>query len=141
MRVFLTLDNVLTDFQRAAAILKEAHPEINTRAMFWEYANKYPTFWSAMVSNPVGLTLFKTVEHLDPIILTSIPDLSVNAYDGKREWVDNNLGDDIPMFAGLQGFKHILCDVGDVLYDDNTSNLTLWSEMGGIGIKVNANGQ
>lgn len=135
-KTFITLDRVLANFDDAALDLKAKHPEIVDRESFWKVANSSLFFWESIKPNENGIKMFNALKSFNPIILTSIPDISTSdVYQARRAWVNCYLGEGVPMFAGQQGFKHLFCSDGDrisIMTDKQSMRLENWYRFGNV---------
>lgn len=144
-KVYFDLDGVLANFDGYVKQMKldaqyisydNKYP-IDSREAFWQFANYYyPEMWENLPIIRKGIDLWDKHANCQRIVLTALPIEHERAYNGKRLWVDKYLGTDIPMMATAKGFKHVVCNPMDILYDDDHSNITAWMSAGGVGILI-----
>ncbi|MBZ9939109.1 hypothetical protein LB518_22625 [Mesorhizobium sp. BR1-1-16] len=103
----------------------------------WQIINAHPSYFRDMPPCPGAIDFFRSIEHLDPIVLTACPKSNyVNAATQKREWVREHLSRDI-MVLPVMGGRHkplFMHAPGDVLIDDFEKNIDAWRAAGGVGV-------
>ena len=136
-RLYIDLDGVMADFDKyfLEAFGIESH-KLDDPTL-WKWINGHGNFFSNLPLMPGALEFFRSVEHLNPTILTACPksNYAVAAVQ-KRQWVYKHLSPDvtvIPMMGGKNKclFMH---SPGDVLIDDFEKNCIPWKEHGGFAI-------
>lgn len=136
-RLFLDLDGVMADFDaHFPAVFGKDHRSMADDAL-WATINSHPSYFLDMPTCPGAIEFFRSIEHLDPIILTACPKTNyANAALQKRAWVRNHLSKDIlilPVMGGRN--KPLFMDqAGDILIDDFERNTDAWLAAGGIAI-------
>jgi 5'(3')-deoxyribonucleotidase len=134
-RVFIDLDNVLTDFDRQLADLLDKPLERG-----WDFGNdpkiwkKIDTageeFWAKMKFMSDGQELWDAVKKYKPTILTA-PSRHPSSTEGKKLWLKENLPD-VPYIIDSKKQSH--AKDGCILIDDREKNIKKWEDAGGIGI-------
>jgi hypothetical protein len=136
-RLYIDLDGVMADFDKyfLESFGIESH-KLDDPTL-WKWINGHGNFFSNLPLMPGALEFFRSVEHLNPTILTACPksNYAVAAVQ-KRQWVYKHLSQDItviPMMGGKNKclFMH---SPGDVLIDDFEKNCIPWAEHGGYAI-------
>ena len=136
MTLYLDLDGVLADFDKAAGermgtdnIYK--YEFVWGQAKFWEKINVDPDFFAELEVMPDAWDLMGAVSHLNPIILTALPRTGAEMVDKqKRRWVDDNFGA-YDVIACQTKDKPNFCQPGDILIDDRAINRDAWIKKGG----------
>ncbi|WP_143535378.1 hypothetical protein [Rhizobium sp. N122] len=136
-RVYLDLDGVMADFDaHFPALFGVDHRSMLDDDM-WSQINAHPSYFRDMPQCPGALNFFKSIEALNPIILTACPKSNyAHAARQKREWVREHLGHHVPVLPVMGGsskplFMHA---AGDILIDDFERNTAAWSKAGGVAI-------
>jgi len=137
MIVYLDLDGVITDFEKAFENLGQGTMEevINRGGDSLFYAlisGAGLEFWSQMEWTPDGRILWNFLKPHHPIIL-SAPFNNFDSINGKKIWVKRNLGN-VPLILKRAKEKKELATPNSILIDDRPSNIKDWNENGGIGI-------
>lgn len=136
-RLYIDLDGVMADFDKY--FLQEFGVESQKLddPTLWKWINGHGNFFRNLPLCEGALEFFRSVEHLNPTILTACPksNYAVAAVQ-KRQWVYEHLSKDvtvIPMMGGKNKrlFMHA---PGDILIDDFEKNCIPWAEHGGIAI-------
>lgn len=135
-RLFLDLDGVLADFDRAATqILGMDHYKfdfVHGSAKYWHDLHQSGRFFEDLRPMPDAMTLWYAVRHLKPVILTALPKTNADhCRDQKRAWVREWLGAGVEVITCLTLEKPEYCHEGDILVDDRTVNRSAWLEAGG----------
>jgi len=137
MNVYLDLDGVMADFEgHYLEIFGHKHDSV-TDAIMWHNINQYHEFFLNLPPLSDALDFFKSIEHMNPIILTACPKSNYNvAAIQKREWVRKQLSKTcwvLPVLGGKNKslFMH---EKNDILIDDFEDNIKYWNLAGGIGI-------
>jgi hypothetical protein len=137
MTLYLDLDGVLADFDKAAGaqlgtdnIYK--YEFIWGQSKFWQKINISEEFFADLEPMPDAWDLLGAVRHLNPIILTALPHTNAEAVDRqKREWVGDNLGYGLEVITCQTKDKPNYCKPGDILIDDRAINRDAWIKAGG----------
>ena len=124
--VYLDLDGVMADFESYfETAFGYLHNSVSDDVM-WKTINSHPKFFRNLPPCNGAIEFFKSIEHLDPIILTACPKTNYNAAAlQKKEWVREHLSDTcwvLPVLGGRNKalFMH---NIGDILIDDYESNI------------------
>lgn len=128
-KIYLDMDGVITDFEGAFNNLTGKKPKEVPH--FWEYLKDNSNFWTKMSWYPGGKLIWAFVKNLNPFIL-SAPIQDPSCIIGKGEWIDKNLGRDIPRIFDAQKWKY--ANSHSILIDDLPKNIKAWEKNGGIGI-------
>jgi hypothetical protein len=133
-QLYLDCDGVLADFDKGATAVLGLPPKAfearHGRGRFWAKLARAPDFYLGLPLLPDAMRLFAAVRHLDPIILTGLPQGNWAA-DQKVRWAAR-------YFPGTRIITTMARDkrnhgkTGDVLVDDMLRHAHLWEEMGGI---------
>jgi hypothetical protein len=130
------LDNTLTDFDKAVAELMgvkldRAKDWGNDHKMWAKIDEAGEEFWSEMDWQPGGKELWEALKEYDPTILSS-PTRHESSKTGKKIWVKENLGADVPVI--LESKKEKIASPDALLVDDRRKILDKWIEAGGVGV-------
>lgn len=146
MRIFLDMDGVIADFQKAALelfdcvhLMTESTPGVEidaqmgfTRKEFWhQIYERRPDFWHHIEPYPWAKSLYDELRKIAPVTILSKPDLNPASLDGKLNWLQRNLG--VSPFEDyiFTRHKHIISRPGFLLIDDTTETIDLWRKGGG----------
>lgn len=133
-QLYLDCDGVLADFDRSAtAILglpPRAYEKRHGPRRFWRKLAEAPDFYFGLPLMPDAMALFEAVRHLDPIILTGLPQGNWAA-DQKIRWAAHHFPG-TRIITTLARDKRDHCREGDVLVDDQLRHAGLWRDAGGI---------
>lgn len=133
MRLYLDCDGVLADFDRAAAALLGMSPrqfeERYGPAQFWKRIERQGDFYAALPLMPDAIVLFEAVRHLDPIILTGLPQ-GAWATPQKVRWAAEHFPG-TRIITCLAAHKSRHARDGDILVDDTLKYHDLWTGAGG----------
>jgi hypothetical protein len=133
-QLYLDCDGVLADFDKGAtAILglpPTAYEKRHGPARFWRKLAEAPDFYFGLPLMPDAMHLFEAVRHLDPIILTGLPQGNWAAGQ-KVRWAARYFPA-TRIITTLARDKRDHCREGDVLVDDQLRHARLWREAGGI---------
>lgn len=137
-KIFVDLDNTLTDFNQAVKDLgpkpTEGLPDDATeeqkQVMYDAIEEAGSKFWSEMKWHPDGKALWGAIKEFEPVLLSS-PGLFTYAPAGKEDWVNKNLPG-VPLF--LESDKYGYAEREAILIDDNKENVNSWKEAGGLAI-------
>lgn len=134
MKLFLDLDGVLADFDRGATAILGLPPTLfesrHGPRHFWRKLAAAPDFYFGLPLIPDAMELFDAVRHLDPIILTGLPQGNWAA-DQKRRWAAHYFPG-TRIITTLARNKRDHCREGDVLVDDQLRHAQRWRDAGGI---------
>lgn len=136
--LYIDLNGVMADFDGAfPAIFGLDHRSLADDEM-WGHINSHPSFFRDLPPMAGALDFFRSVEHLNPVILTACPKSNYpHVAAQKRAWVRAHLSQTclvLPVLGGRHKplFMH---QAGDVLIDDFGKNCAAWTAAGGIAIK------
>lgn len=159
LRIFLDMDEVITDFVGAACKIwgttREAVEKLwvpgrwdmvpflskacgMTKTMpddeFWQVINEREEFWAGLEMLPWAEAVLDMVGELteDWYIVTA-PSMCPTSYAGKVRWIKSRMGPRFNRFI-LTRHKHVLAGPGTVLIDDRDRNVNEFSEAGGRGV-------
>ena len=133
-QLYLDCDGVLADFNQGAAAVLGMNPKAFEKrhgpGRFWARLAKAPDFYFGLPLLDGATELFKAVRHLDPIILTGLPQGNWAA-DQKVRWAAKYFPG-TRIITTLARDKRDHARTGDVLVDDQLRHSALWEEAGGI---------
>lgn len=136
--LYVDLDGVMADFDGAfPAVFGLDHRSLADEEM-WRHINSHQSFFRDLPPMAGALDFFRSIEHLNPVILTACPKSNyAHVAAQKRAWVREHLSATclvLPVLGGRHKplFMH---QAGDVLIDDFGRNCDAWVEAGGIAIK------
>ncbi len=133
-RIYLDLDGVLADFDQGAkkvlGMTSRDFEAIYGPGIFWKKLASAPGFYDQLELMPDAMDLYGAVKHLDPIILTGLPQ-GRWAEPQKRSWAERHFPG-VPVITTTAALKKEHCDAGDALVDDRDKYRSLWEEAGGI---------
>ena len=137
-RLYIDLDGVMADFDKY--FLQEFGVESQKLddPTLWKWINGHGNFFRNLPPCEGALEFFRSVEHLNPTILTACPKTNyATAAVQKRQWVYEHLSKDVTVIPMLGGKNKCLFmhNQGDVLIDDFEKNCIPWREHGGIAIQ------
>lgn len=136
-RIYIDLDGVMADFDKYFFDTFGVESHKLDDPTLWKWINGHGNFFRNLPLMPGALDFFKSVEHLNPTILTACPktNYAVAAVQ-KRQWVYEHLSKDITVIPMLGGKNKCLFmhSPGDVLIDDFEKNCIPWAEHGGFAI-------
>jgi hypothetical protein len=135
-RLFLDLDGVLADYDKAATqVLGGDHYKfefIHGKDVYWQLLHQSGRFFEDLLPMPDAMTLWYTVRRFKPVILTALPRTNAERTDmQKRSWVREWLGADVEVITCATADKPNYCFPGDILVDDRTINRAPWEAQGG----------
>jgi len=144
-KIFLDMDGVLCDFERAMKVIDLGlfvQHKIDNSKSWGMIGNAGVEYWSDMPWTPDGKLLWSKLKSLKPTILSSTPRLErgvvhQNAKEGKRIWLQRELGNDMAKRAMIVPYKKLKQKYSgkrNILIDDFRSNIEDWENKGGIGI-------
>lgn len=133
-QLYLDCDGVLADFETGAAAVLGMHPKAFEKrhgiGRFWAKLARAPDFYFGLPLLDGATELFEAVKHLDPIILTGLPQGNWAA-DQKVRWAARYFpGTRIITTMARDKRKH--AKAGDVLVDDQIRHAHLWEEASGV---------
>ncbi|HEX8482406.1 MAG TPA: hypothetical protein VF650_10920 [Allosphingosinicella sp.] len=133
-QLYLDCDGVLADFNAGAAAVLGMHPKAfqkrNGIGRFWAKLAKAPDFYFSLPLLEGANELFDAVRHLDPIILTGLPQGNWAA-DQKVRWAAKHFPG-TRIITTMARDKRDHAKAGDVLVDDHLKHAHLWEEAGGV---------
>lgn len=132
-QLFLDLDGVFADFDGfIEAELGIVNNRENEDPNFWDKARAYKgRLYYDMKPLPWAKELWKELMGLNPIILTGCPWSIATAADDKRQWVAEQLDDEVEVVCCKSRNKSKYAKPGDVILDDWTKYKDLWEAKGG----------
>lgn len=137
MTIFLDMDGVLADFDRAAAALLRMPPadfeaRHGTREL-WRALRRDREFYATLPPMADARELWEGVRALaraEPVILTGVPRWP-DAADQKRRWAAHHFpGGSVITTSAREKSDH--CQPGDVLIDDRPKYSPQWEAKGGV---------
>lgn len=137
MTLYLDLDGVLADFDKAACKLLNTtniykYEFIWGPAKFWEKLSADCAFFAELEPTADCFDLLEAVDALDPVILTALPRTDAeDVAKQKRNWVGDNLGWNYKVITCQTKDKPDYCKPGDILVDDRAVNRDAWLAKGG----------
>jgi hypothetical protein len=133
-QLFLDCDGVLADFDRGATAILGMPPKAFEKrhglGRFWAKLASAPDFYFGLPLLPGAKELFERVKHLDPIILTGLPQGNWAA-DQKVRWAAQHFPG-TRIITTMARNKRNHGKPRDVLVDDMLKHAALWEEMGGV---------
>jgi hypothetical protein len=133
-QVYLDCDGVLADFDKGAAAIFGMSPrDFEKRrglGAFWKALATAPDFFAELEPMPDAHELFEAVRHLDPIILTGLPQ-GRWAEPQKRRWAERHFPG-VEVITTRAALKREYCHPGDALVDDRDKYRALWEQAGGV---------
>lgn len=138
LELFLDMDSVITDWNKAVENLGHGKPEDGLeekmgKEAFWKMIEEEggEDFWSEMPWTDGGQELWKFSKQFKPTILSS-PARHENSKTGKIKWIKRELGENIPYILEKDKFKY--AKPNRILVDDYDKKINDWIQHGGIGI-------
>ena len=133
-QLFLDCDGVLADFDHGATAILGMPPRAFEKrhglGRFWAKLASAPDFYFSLPLLPGATQLFDAVKHLDPVILTGLPQGNWAA-DQKVRWAAKHFPG-TRIITTMARNKRNHGKPGDVLVDDMLKHAALWEEMGGV---------
>ena len=133
-QLFLDCDGVLADFDHGATAILGMPPRAFEKrhglGRFWAKLARAPDFYFSLPLLPGATELFDAVKHLNPIILTGLPQGNWAA-DQKVRWAAKHFPG-TRIITTMARNKRNHGKPGDVLVDDMLKHAHLWEEMGGV---------
>lgn len=135
-RLFLDLDGVLADFDKAATqILGMDHYKfdfVHGPDVYWQRLHQSGRFFEDLQPMPDAMTLWYAVRRFKPSILTALPKKNgEHCRAQKQAWVREWLGADVEVITCHTQDKPNYCYPGDILVDDRSINKASWESKGG----------
>lgn len=136
-RLYLDMDGVLADFDRAYEERFGVHPKQHDDKIMWGNIDGCEDFWQAIPPCAGAIAFFVDVAHLNPTILTACPKTNyAPAARHKRAWIRRYIGEHVTVLPVMGGsnkplFMHA---PGDILIDDFRRNTEAWEAAGGVAI-------
>ncbi|MFW6368323.1 MAG: hypothetical protein ACOCZ9_01175 [Spirochaetota bacterium] len=136
-QLFVDLDGVLCDFDRAVSALFGRPPKDLQPREMWSRLAHTPGFYTNLPWMPDGHELWNFVRPLQPTILTGLP-RGTWAEPQKREWCRRELGENVPVITCMAREKTEKAKAAVhpgqrmILIDDRESNGERWEAEGGI---------
>ena len=135
MTLYLDLDGVLANFDKAAMeclgtdnIYK--YEFVWGSQKFWQKIKARPNFFADLEVMPGAVELFNAVAHLNPVILTALPNTGFeDVAKQKMLWGQVEFGCRVITCETLE--KPQFCRAGDILIDDRAVNRDAWLRKGG----------
>jgi 5'(3')-deoxyribonucleotidase len=133
-KLFLDCDGVLADFNQGAFDLlgmsvERFHSRFGSRE-FWKRIAKAPNFYGMLAEMPDARLLFEGVAHLQPTILTGLPQGDWAAPQKVRWAAEHFPG--VPIVTCMARDKHRHMTEGDVLVDDRETHRDAYEAAGMI---------
>ena len=133
-QLYRDCDGVLADFDTGAAAVLGMRPKAFEKrhgiGRFWARLAKAPDFYFGLPLLEGATELFEAVKHLDPIILTGLPQGNWAA-DQKVRWAAQHFPG-VRIITTMARDKRDHAKEGDVLVDDQLRHRALWEEAGGV---------
>jgi deoxypyrimidine-specific 5' nucleotidase type C protein (NT5C) len=132
-QIYLDCDGVLADFDKGAAALLGAPPQVFEKrhgaGEFWRRLARADGFFEHLDPLPDAYELYDAVKAKGPIILTGLP-RGTWAEPQKRRWAERHFPG-VPVITTSAALKREHCHPGDVLVDDRSRHRHLWEQAGG----------
>lgn len=133
-QLYLDCDGVLADFDKGATavlgLAPRAYEQRHGIGRFWKMLATTPDFYFTLPLLPDAMTLFDAVKHLQPVILTGLPQGNWAAGQKVRWAAQHFPGTRIITCMARDKRDH--AKEGDVLVDDQLKHRHLWEEAGGV---------
>lgn len=100
----------------------------------WELVRGVKDFYLDIPPMPDMQELWDRIAMHNPIVLTGVPSLVIEAPENKRAWVARHLGEHVEVRCCLSKEKCLHAAPGDVLIDDWEKYKRLWVGKGGVWI-------
>lgn len=136
MKLYVDLDGVLCDLQRAMAELMGTKLDRDkdwpdSRELWAKVDEAGEKFWAEIEWQPGGKRLWDALKSYKLTILSS-PSRHESSKVGKRKWVRENLGSDVDVIIEPNKEKYASPDA--ILVDDRQKVLDKWTAAGGVGV-------
>lgn len=135
--LFCDLDGVLCDFDLGVQrLFRGKRPaEVSPRLMWSVLSSPDKNFYGTLPWLEDGRLLWSRLGRCFPVLLSGVPGRTDNASNWaalqKRQWVDRHLGEEFRLITCSSKKKHLYCEEGDVLVDDNGDARAAWEAAGG----------
>lgn len=136
-RLYIDLDGVMADFDKYFFDQFGVESAKLDDPTLWKWIDGHGNFFRNLPLCDGAIEFFRSVEHLNPFILTACPKTNyTTAAVQKRQWVYEHLSKEVTVMPMLGGKNKVLFmhSPGDVLIDDFEKNCIPWREHGGIAI-------
>lgn len=134
-RLFLDCDGVLADFDTYAAEILGQPPRVfedrHGRKEFWRRIASHQDFFYKLPLMQDAQELWDAVAHLDPVILTGLPQGDWAAPQ-KMRWAAKHFPEARMITTMARAKRDHMESPGDVLVDDLLKYRGLWEEAGGV---------
>jgi len=138
MKLFIDMDQVLTDFAQAVSFLgpdatqglPDSASEGQKQIMYDAIEKAKESFWSDMPWLESGKQLWEMIKTYHPVLLSS-PGEFRYAKAGKQVWVARELPG-VSLFLSDEKWRY--ADSESLLIDDSSKNVDAWREQGGLAI-------
>ena len=134
-RLFLECDGVLADFNAYATDLLGLPPREfqarHGRKEFWRRIAGHEDFFFRLPLMPDAQALWDAVAHLDPVILTGLPQ-GEWAAPQKVRWAAKHFPGSCMITTMARAKRDYMESQGDVLVDDLLKYRSLWEGAGGV---------
>lgn len=146
-KIYCDLDGTLSDFEERFEHFsgltpdeykekaeREFGPKIGPQR-FWQLIDDQVgvRFWRGMRWMPEGQELWNYIKQFNPIILTA-PSANEVSRIGKKLWVQDNLGSNIPIEFKNSEQKADFSGPNNILIDDREDIIQSWKSKNGIGL-------
>jgi len=139
-QIYCDMDGVLADFDKGYKELTGIDlggKHTKGDAKFWKpISDAGSNFWLNLDWMSGGKALWNYIKQYDPIIL-SAPSREKSSEEGKRGWIDQEIGPDQKVIFKRAKEKHHYSDKNKILIDDKPETIDSWNNAGGIGILYN----
>lgn len=137
MRVYLDLDGVLADFDKAAGEILQTDniykfEFVHGTGEFWSRLSAAGDFFDRVPMLPDAPVLLWHLRNVKTSILTALPKTNTELVRAhKTAWVRRNIDSTIQVITCSTYEKPEHCFPGDVLIDDRAVNRSAWEARGG----------
>jgi len=133
-QLYLDCDGVLADFDKGATAVLGLPPRAFEKrhglGRFWQKIAQAPDFYFSLPLMDDAMELFEAVRHVEPVILTGVPQGNWAA-DQKVRWAAEHFPG-TRIITTMARDKRDHAKEGDVLVDDQVRHRHLWEEVGGV---------
>lgn len=130
MKLYLDLDGVLADFDKAVRDVTGRGPDQQLPSAMWRSLAKHKDFFGSLDLMEDALELWEFCRPHRPVILTGLP-LGTWAAPQKRGWVARQFGPDVEVITCMARDKHRFGGPQTVLVDDRDKARAPWEAAGG----------